>query len=67
MEYKIALGAQAGTVFSMPLSGILADEVGWESVFYVFGAIGVIWFVFWVFLCYDTPDTHPRITEVVTW
>ena len=35
----IFAGAQAGTVVSMPLSGWLANEVNWESVFYVFGAL----------------------------
>ena len=58
------LGAQAGTVLSMPVSGILADEVSWESVFYVFGALGCVWFALWCFLVYDNPDTHPRISEV---
>ena len=27
-------GAQAGTCIAMPISGILADNLGWESVFY---------------------------------
>ena len=48
----------------MPLSGILADDVSWESVFYVFGALGCIWFVFWAFLCFDSPVEHPRISQV---
>lgn len=30
-------GAYAGTVVSMPLSGILASTWGWESLFYFFG------------------------------
>lgn len=30
-------GAYAGTVVSMPLSGILASSWGWESLFYFFG------------------------------
>ena len=42
----------------------MADKVSWESVFYVFGASGVVWFIFWVFLAYDTPLTHPRISKV---
>lgn len=55
-------GAQFGTVISMPVSGILCDQVSWQSVFYVFGTIGVIWFVFWCFLAFDSPDRHPRIS-----
>ena len=47
----------------MPASGYLCDYVGWESVFYVFGAIGIVWFIFWCFLVFDGPDVHPRISE----
>lgn len=35
-------GNYAGTVVSMPLSGLLAANYGWESVFYVFGTIHFI-------------------------
>eukprot|EP00092_Neocalanus_flemingeri_P030040 GFUD01032614.1.p1 GENE.GFUD01032614.1~~GFUD01032614.1.p1 ORF type:complete len:475 (-),score=61.04 GFUD01032614.1:7-1431(-) len=56
-------GAAFGTVISMPASGYLCDYVGWESVFYVFGAIGIVWFVGWCFLVFDGPDVHPRISE----
>lgn len=35
-------GAQFGTIISMPLSGILA-QYSWPSIFYVFGAMGVVW------------------------
>ena len=31
----------------MTLSGLLSDSFGWESVFYVFGFFGAIWFVMW--------------------
>ena len=50
---------------SQPLSGVIADDLGWEWVFYIFGILGVIWFVFWVFICFDTPATHPRISQVL--
>merc|ERR1719228_2193345 len=57
-------GSQAGTVLSLPISGYLCDVWGWESVFYVFGAIGVVWYVFWWWFVYDTPSLHPRIDPV---
>lgn len=40
-------GAQFGTIISMPLSGLLA-EYSWPSIFYVFGAVGVIWVSIWI-------------------
>ncbi|CAG2063011.1 unnamed protein product, partial [Timema podura] len=32
-------------------------------VFYVFGGLGVVWFIPWLFLVYDTPQQHPRISK----
>ena len=32
---------------------------GWEVVFYVFGAIGILWFPAFYWCVYDNPDDHP--------
>ncbi|KAK6960294.1 sialin [Biomphalaria glabrata] len=58
-------GAQLGTVISMPVSGLLCDSDfggGWPSAFYVFGSLGCVWFVAWMFLVHNTPAEHPRIS-----
>lgn len=58
------IGAQFGTVISLPLSGILAASVfKWPSIFYVFGSIGTIWSIAFLLFCYESPKSHPRITE----
>ena len=44
------IGVQVGIVVGMPLSGALAESFGWETVFYVFGGLGAIWFAIWSFL-----------------
>ncbi|XP_042911814.1 putative inorganic phosphate cotransporter isoform X2 [Parasteatoda tepidariorum] len=62
----IFTGAPIGNVFSFIISGLLSSSDvlgGWPSVFYVFGALGVIWYIIWAFLIYETPYTHPSITE----
>ncbi|XP_064652399.1 sialin-like [Lineus longissimus] len=56
-------GAHMGTVFSLPISGFLCDYAGWPSVFYVFGALGCVWFLIWILVVHDTPDKHPRISH----
>ncbi|XP_071443018.1 sialin-like [Hetaerina americana] len=65
-------GALFGTVISMPISGILCDldlpvylwllgPGGWVLAFYIFGALGVIWYIAWMILVSDSPATHPYI------
>lgn len=56
-------GNYAGTVVSMPLSGILANSVGWESIFYVFGSIGIVWFIAWIIIVRKSPQDDPYISE----
>ena len=56
-------GAQAGTVLSLPISGFLCEAFGWPSVFYVFGLLGLVWWVGWCYLVYDSPQKHPRISS----
>ncbi|XP_022911273.1 putative inorganic phosphate cotransporter [Onthophagus taurus] len=57
-------GGQIGTVVGNALSGYLIEATGdWSSVFYVFGALGLLWFVIWTLICYSSPDTHPFISD----
>ncbi|XP_068220663.1 putative inorganic phosphate cotransporter isoform X1 [Palaemon carinicauda] len=59
-------GCQFGTVITMPISGWLCDTDflgGWPSVFYIFGALGLVWGVVWFLMISDHPETHLRISE----
>ena len=56
-------GNYIGIVISMPVSGLLASTIGWESVFYVFGVVGVVWTFFWMVLIKASPDEDQWITE----
>jgi ACS family sodium-dependent inorganic phosphate cotransporter-like MFS transporter 5 len=59
-------GPYVGNVLSFPLSALLCQygfDGGWPSVFYVFGSVGVVWFIFWVLLAHSTPADHPRISS----
>ncbi len=40
-------GLSLGTVFSLPVTGYLVREYGWPNPFYVFGAMGLVWALFW--------------------
>jgi len=56
-------GNYVGIVIGLPLSGILAQSWGWESVFYVFGTIGCIWTVLWLIFIKKSPACDPFISE----
>ncbi|XP_037041617.1 putative inorganic phosphate cotransporter isoform X1 [Bradysia coprophila] len=55
-------GTSAGIILGTYFSGLLLHHFdGWSSVFYVFGAIGLISSGIFAFLCYDSPEQHPFI------
>lgn len=57
-------GAQFGTVITMPISGVLAaSDVGWPSIFYIFGALSIVWSVSFFILGADAPSTHRSISQ----
>lgn len=46
----------------MPISALLAEH-SWPLIFYVFGAIGVVWSVFFLWTVYEDPQSNPKISE----
>lgn len=56
-------GSYAGAVVAMPLAGVLVQYSGWPSVFYVYGSFGMVWYIFWLLVSFESPAKHPTITE----
>jgi ACS family sodium-dependent inorganic phosphate cotransporter len=56
-------GGYVGTVVSMPASAYLVTTLGWPSIFYFFGVVGLIWFVIWWILVAESPADDPRISK----
>ncbi|CAG9817211.1 unnamed protein product [Phaedon cochleariae] len=56
-------GSYVGTVVAMPVCSLLATTLGWESIFYVFGAFGVLWSVLWMTLIAETPENDSSISQ----
>jgi MFS family permease len=52
-----------GTVISLPISGLLADTYGWESIFYVFGILALIWTGIWFWAVTENPKDDKWISE----
>ena len=55
-------GNFVGTLVTFPISGILAEQVGWESVFYFFGSLALVWTVLWTLSVTRTPHQDRRIS-----
>ncbi|XP_065179605.1 sialin-like [Sycon ciliatum] len=68
-------GPYIGNILSYLLGGFLSESgfgassgqtycgANWPSIFYVFGAGALAWTVIWMFLAFETPDVHPRISH----
>ncbi len=56
-------GIPLGTLFALITTGWFVNQFGWPSVFYVFGSIGLIWFIFWHKFIVEKPETHPNISQ----
>ncbi|VEN58566.1 unnamed protein product [Callosobruchus maculatus] len=56
-------GSYFGTVVSMPVCSYLASTLGWPSIFYCFGTIGLIWCTIWMTVIKESPKEDPEITD----
>lgn len=55
-------GISAGTVVGLSVAGLIVAELGWEAVFHIFGAVGVVFAGLWFLLVRGSPATHPTIS-----
>ncbi|KAG8198505.1 hypothetical protein JTE90_017371 [Oedothorax gibbosus] len=59
------IGTHSGVVLSMSLTGFLCERHiagGWTAPFYMLGSAGFVWMLLWVFLVFESPAEHPRIS-----
>ena len=60
------VGGNIGAVITLPLSGYLSKNGfagGWPSVFYVFGGLGCLFFIPWMYFIHNIPNEHPKISK----
>ncbi len=58
-----ASGIPIGTVFALLVTPIIVVHLGWEWAFYLFGIVGVFWYLAWRVLVTASPQEHPTIRE----
>ena len=57
-------GIQVGLILTPPITSVVTDTFGWETCFYLVGSTTCIWFAFWAYFVYNSPEEHPRISKV---
>lgn len=55
-------GSSVGAVVAPPLIALIVSTSDWRWVFFITGALGVVWAVIWLRF-YDLPARHARITS----
>ncbi|KAF7267418.1 hypothetical protein GWI33_019352 [Rhynchophorus ferrugineus] len=56
-------GSYTGAVFAMMFYAYLADAMGWRSIFYFSGGLAMVWYLLWIILVSDSPQTDKWISE----
>ncbi|KAH8350445.1 hypothetical protein KR067_000340, partial [Drosophila pandora] len=62
MSTIIYVGTYVGSALSIIMDTFLAEQWGWESVFYVMGTPSYIWMGFWLILIQDNPNKQRFIS-----
>ena len=52
-----------GTLFAVTATPFIAVNFGWPAIFYSFGAVGFVWFVFWWILAADRPKVPVAVVD----
>ena len=50
--------SRLGAAIAPPLVVLIITTLGWRSVFYICGAVGLVWSVLWYFAYRDLPEDH---------
>lgn len=53
-----------GAIFGIPLASFIVATHGWRSVFFIFGALGLVVMFLVLLRLRDTPAEHPSISKV---
>ena len=54
-------GSNIGAMLAPLIGALVVSLSGWQAAFYVTGAIGLVWVVYWL-ISYRSPAEHPRVS-----
>jgi predicted MFS family arabinose efflux permease len=64
MATYAASGAFLGAMFAMEISGAIAENLGWQSPFFCFGGLALLWCCFWMKFVKQSPSHDRRISVI---
>ena len=58
----VFMSSRIGAAAAPPLVVLIIAFAGWRASFWIFGALGVVWSIFWWRWFRDDPATHPSVS-----
>lgn len=55
-------GTAVGVVVALVLTPLILQRYGWREVFWITGALGFVWLIFWLYL-YSIPSAQKRLSK----
>lgn len=55
-------GEYVGLAIAAPVLAVVATALGWQSVFYLCGGLGLAWALVWFLKIRNNPRQHPRVS-----
>jgi|tagenome__1003787_1003787.scaffolds.fasta_scaffold20932255_1 sugar phosphate permease len=56
--------SRAGAAIAPPIVVLIMSTLGWHSVFYICGAVGLVWAVWWYLAYRDLPEEHRMVNRM---
>ena len=53
-----------GTLACNALSGLIADQLGWQWIFYIYGITAVLWAIIWLTYFKNLPEEMTSINAI---
>jgi sugar phosphate permease len=55
--------SRLGAAIAPPIVVLIMSELGWRPVFYICGAIGLLWAAWWALTYRNLPEDHPLVNK----
>jgi len=56
-------GTYVGSVIALSTCGVIAEKMSWDWIFYIYGAVGLLWWALWTAVVRGTPESDPWISD----